>query len=105
MANIININDLNELNSGLEILINQIMQLKYLINYTAEDLNKIKFIGPEDFAAIYGCSIKTAQKIYTLPDFPSSDFGKQRKAEVTEIKKYFRKHIEKSHLKYWDDAA
>lgn len=70
----------------------QINKLKELIKLQEEanDLSKsIAFISIKDFCQITGWSESTVQNLFNRPDFPSCDFGKEKKAEVHAVIKYF----------------
>lgn len=49
----------------------------------------LKFLSVEDFCKVSGWSEKTVQKLYNRPDFPSTDYGKEKKAEIHAVIKYF----------------
>lgn len=51
-----------------------------------KDLN---FITIKDFSLLTGWSIRTCQNVFNLPDFPSSDYGKEKIAEVEAVRKFF----------------
>lgn len=59
-----------------------------------EDINNkatlIQFIGIKEFSKLSGWSIKTVQNLYNRKDFPSTDYGKEKKAEVHAIINYFK---------------
>lgn len=50
----------------------------------------IQFISIKDFMELTGWSEKTVQEIYNRPDFPCTDFGKEKKAEVHAVIEYFK---------------
>lgn len=51
---------------------------------------KLQFISIQDFQNITGWSKPTVQDLYNRPDFPSCDYGKEKKAEIHAIIEYFK---------------
>lgn len=52
--------------------------------------NLIRFIGVKEFAEISGWGERTVQDLYNRADFPTTDLGKEKKAEVHAIIEYFK---------------
>ena len=104
MSSIIDFNSINYEVKMIDELIISVEKLNEKLRETDENVINITFVSPSEFSKLYGCSLKIAQHIYSLPDFPSSDFGKEKKAEIHNVLEYFNKHIEKSKLKYWNVA-
>lgn len=50
----------------------------------------LRFISIKEFSKITGWSIPTVQDLYNRPDFPSTDYGKEKKAEIHAIVDYFK---------------
>lgn len=50
----------------------------------------LKFISIKEFSKIAGWSEKTVQNLYNRPDFPSTNYGKEKKAEIHAIVEYFK---------------
>lgn len=50
---------------------------------------QIHFVTIKEFAEIRGCSIKVAQDIFNLPDFPSEDFGKEKVVSIEALKEWY----------------
>lgn len=55
-----------------------------------EKANLIQFISIKEFTEMTGWSEKTVQELYNRPDFPCTDFGKEKKAEVHAVVEYFK---------------
>ncbi len=55
-----------------------------------EKANLIQFISIKEFTELTGWSEKTVQELYNRPDFPCTDFGKEKKAEVHAVVEYFK---------------
>lgn len=55
-----------------------------------ETAQLIRFIGIKEFSQLTGWSEKTVQELYNKKDFPATDFGKEKKAEVHAIIDYFK---------------
>ena len=66
--------------------VNKLIDKLDLLNDKA---NIIQFVSIKDFCKLTGWSEKTVQELYNRPDFPSCDYGKEKKAEVHAILKYF----------------
>lgn len=70
----------------------RIEDLKEIVNYLKEiDKESVNlcFIGIADIMERTGWSKKTVQELFNRPDFPSTDFGKEKKAEIHAVIKYF----------------
>lgn len=50
----------------------------------------LRFISIKELAKITGWSEKTVQTLYNRSDFPSTDYGKEKKAEIHAIVEYFK---------------
>lgn len=59
------------------------------LNKLDDKIVNLNFIGINEFSRLSGWSIKTVQDLYNRPDFPSTDLGKEKKAEVHAIINYF----------------
>lgn len=54
-----------------------------------QQTKKIHFVTIKEFADMRGCSIKIAQDIFNLPDFPSEDFGKEKVVSIEALKNFY----------------
>ena len=70
--------------------LDNIKELVATLNELKEKAHFIQFVSIKDFMELTGWSEKTVQEIYNKPDFPSTDFGKEKKAEVHAIIEYFK---------------
>ena len=71
----------------------EIEKVKDLIKHldiVQEKTRLIQFISIKEFSQLSGWSEKTVQELYNKPDFPSTDLGKEKKAEVHAIIDYFK---------------
>lgn len=70
--------------------LDKVKELVSCLNEIKEKANLIQFISIKEFSKLTGWSEKTVQDLYNRPDFPSTDFGKEKKAEVHAIIDYFK---------------
>ncbi len=70
----------------------QINKTKEILN-TLKDIDnnflKLQFISIKDFMEITGWSEPTVQYLFNKPDFPCTNYGKEKKAEIHAIINYF----------------
>ena len=50
---------------------------------------QLHFVTIKEFAEMRGCSIKIAQDIFNLSDFPSEDFGKEKVVYIGALKEFY----------------
>lgn len=70
--------------------LDKIKELVATLDEVKEKAHLIQFISIKDFMELTGWSEKTVQEIYNRPDFPCTDFGKEKKAEVHAVIEYFK---------------
>lgn len=70
--------------------LDKVKELVNCLNEVKEKANLIQFISIKEFSSLTGWSEKTVQDLYNRADFPSTDFGKEKKAEVHAILEYFK---------------
>lgn len=70
--------------------LDKVKELVACLNEVKEKANLIQFISIKEFSSLTGWSEKTVQELYNRADFPSTDFGKEKKAEVHAILEYFK---------------
>lgn len=71
----------------------QVEKVKELMHYLKEiekTTDLLRFISIEEFSNMTGWSIPTVQRLYNRPDFPSTNYGKEKKAEIHAIIEYFK---------------
>lgn len=76
----------------------QMKQLEELLakyEQLEEQTKKMQFITIKEFAEMRGCSIKIAQDIFNLPDFPSEDFGKEKVVYIGALKNWYMQQRKK----------
>ena len=54
-----------------------------------EELNDNKPYSIKEFSQLWGCSPETARQVYNMPNFPSCNYGKEKKALGSAIRKFF----------------
>lgn len=54
-----------------------------------EKSRALQFITIRDLEKILGCSNAIAQEYFNLPDFPATDFPKEKKAEINAVRMFF----------------
>lgn len=54
-----------------------------------EETTKLQFISIKELQEALGCSPATAQEYFNMPDFPATDFPKEKKAEINAVIKFF----------------
>ena len=70
----------------------KIEKTKQLLEYLKEIDNqvaKLQFVSIQDVVDATGWSKPTVEKLFNRKDFPSSDFGKEKQAEIHAVIKYF----------------
>lgn len=50
---------------------------------------QLYFVNIKEFAEMRNCSLKTAQDIFNLPDFPSEDFGKEKVVSIEALRNWY----------------
>ena len=61
-----------------------------------EHSKKLHFITIKDLAEMRNCSIKVAQDMFNLHDFPSEDFGKEKVVLIEALKEWYMSKRNKS---------
>lgn len=56
----------------------------------AEELAEPKFYSIKEVSNMLGWAMGTVQDLFNRADFPSTDFGKEKKVERDALKEYFR---------------
>ena len=65
-------------------------ELLATLDKVKEKAQLIQFVSIKEFMDLTGWSEKTVQELYNKPDFPCTDFGKEKKAEVHAVIEYFK---------------
>lgn len=50
---------------------------------------KLHFVTVKEFAEMRGCSLSIARRIFSLPDFPEEDFGKEHVVSIEALKQWY----------------
>lgn len=61
-----------------------------------EHSKKLHFITIKDLAEMRNCSIKVAQDMFNLHDFPSEDFGREKVVLLEALKEWYMSKRNKS---------
>ena len=77
------------INTDLDQELEKVNKLLKGLEEVKEKAQLIQFVGIKEFCEMTNWSEKTVQELYNRPDFPSTDFGKEKKAEVHAIINYF----------------
>lgn len=78
------------LDTNIDTELDKVKELVASLNEVKEKANLIQFISIKEFTKLTGWSERTVQELYNRQDFPSTDFGKEKKAEVHAIIDYFK---------------
>ena len=61
-----------------------------------ERTKQLHFITIREFAKMRGCSVKIAQDLFNLHDFPSEDFGKEKVVTIEALRNWYMQKRKKS---------
>ena len=78
------------IDTNLDEQLDKIKELLLYLKKIEKTTDLLKFISIKEFAEITGWSLPTVQNLYNRPDFPSTDYGKEKKAEIHAIVEYFK---------------
>lgn len=78
------------IDTNLDEQLDKVKELLHCLKEIEKTSDILRFITIKDFSKITGWSIATVQILYNRPDFPSTDFGKEKKAEIHAIVEYFK---------------
>ncbi len=77
------------IDTNLDEELDKVKELLKGLEEIKEKTQLIRFVSIKDFMKISGWGKETVQDLYNRPDFPSCNFGKEKKAEIHAIIKYF----------------
>lgn len=77
------------LDTNLDVELEKVKELVRGLEEIKEKSKLIQFVSVKDFMEMSGWSEKTVQKLYNRPDFPSTNLGKEKQAELNAVIKYF----------------
>lgn len=69
--------------------LDKVKELIKELNTLKENAQLIQFVSIKEFSKLTGWSEKTVQELYNRADFPATNYGKEKKAEVHAIIQYF----------------
>lgn len=73
------------LETDIDLNIRKLDELIEKLKLTEDKTKAIRLITIKEFAEIRNCSLTCAQKIYSLPSFPSENIAKTKVAELNAI--------------------
>mgnify|MGYP004526898609 CR=1 FL=1 len=83
--------DMNiKLDNNLDTNIKKLKEICNLVTDIDNRMLTLQFISIKEFSKLTGWSQTTVQDLYNRPDFPSTNFGKEKKAEIHAIIEYFK---------------
>ena len=71
------------------------------LNVIVEKLAEPKFYTIEEVAELTGWCLSTVRDLFNRDDFPSTNFGKEKKVEREALKEYFKVPRRKWGTKEW----
>lgn len=78
-----------DLDDDLELKIEKLKELLNLLKEVDKQTINLCFVGIKEIVESTGWNKKTVQDLFNRPDFPSTDFGKEKKAEIHAVINYF----------------
>ena len=78
------------IDTNLDEQLDKVKEILYYLREIESTTKLLRFITIKEFAEITGWSIPTVQNLYNRKDFPSTDYGKEKKAEIHAIVEYFK---------------
>lgn len=77
------------IDTNIEEELKKIGELLVKYEQLEQQTKKMHFVTIKEFAEMRGCSIKIAQDIFNLPDFPSEDFGKEKVVSIEALRNWY----------------
>ena len=77
------------INTDIEEQIKKCDELLAKYEQLEEHAKQLHFVTVKEFAKMRGCSIATAQKIFSLPDIATEDFGKEKVVLLESLKQWY----------------
>lgn len=78
-----------QINVDTKSILDDIQKILMNLDRINEETTKLRFIGIKELKEALGCSLATAQEYFNMPDFPATDFPKEKKAEINAVIKFF----------------
>lgn len=98
-------NEINNLNIEdlikIKIIIEEICEYKKQIDALNQKETIIEFLTVDEVSRILDISKKNANKLFNDPEFPSNNYGKEKKVLVSEFTKFFSHRHDKNKSLYW----
>lgn len=98
-------NEINNLNIEdlikIKNIIEEICEYKKQIDALNQKETIIEFLTVDEVCRILDISKKTANKLFNDPEFPSNNYGKEKKVLVSEFVNFFSQRHDKNKSLYW----
>ena len=78
------------IDTNLDEQLNKAKELLLCLKEIERTTDVLRFISVKEFSEITGWCVPTVQNLYNRPDFPSTNYGKEKKAEIHAIVNYFK---------------
>ena len=78
------------IDTNLDEQLDKVKELMIYLKEIESTSDLLRFITIQEFSKITGWSIPTVQNLYNRSDFPSTNYGKEKKAEIHAIVEYFK---------------
>ncbi len=78
-----------DINTNIDENLEKTKEILANIKKIEEKSKALQFITIKDLAKILNCSHNIAQEYFNLPDFPATDFPKEKKAEINAVRNFF----------------
>ena len=78
------------IDAKLDEQLDKIREILYNLKELEKTTELIRFINIKEFSKLTGWSLQTVRELYNRPDFPSTNYGKEKKAELHAIVEYFK---------------
>lgn len=78
-----------KINNNIDEELKKVDELIKKLDEAEDKAIQLQFISIRDLAKMTGWGVTTCQRIFNSKNFPSCDFGKEKKAEISAVKKFF----------------
>jgi len=78
------------IDTNLDEQVEKVKELMHSLKEIEKTADLLTFINIKEFSKITGWGERTVQELYNRPDFPSTNYGKEKKAEIHAIVEYFK---------------
>ena len=78
-----------KINNNLDEELKKVDELIKKLDEAESKAIQLQFITIKDLSKMTGWSVTTCQRLFNSKNFPSCDFGKEKKAEISAVKNFF----------------